>query len=96
MVPAKWKRELIATVNKHAPQTRIYLFGSRAKTRRNTRSDIDIALDFGAPLSTRIIGNIKEDLAQSHIPYFVDIVDVHMVSQDMYDDIMRDGIVWKS
>lgn len=81
-------------IRKYLPKTKIVLFGSRARGTHNSGSDIDIALDNGEPISWAIMGSIKEDIAESNIPFFVDIVDMHEISDDMLHSINKEGIEW--
>lgn len=85
---------LIAIIKKHLPNTKIYLFGSQAKGTYNPGSDIDIALDNITPIDWSILGSIKEDIADSNILLFVDVVDIHDVSDEIKKQIIRDGIPW--
>ena len=73
----------------------IWLFGSRARGTHYARSDIDIALDTGKPLPRVDIGEARDMLAESNIPYKIDVVDVHGVSQEMREAIYREGIIWR-
>ena len=81
-------------IRKYLPETKIVLFGSRARRTHNPGSDIDIALDNGKHISWAIMGSIKEDIEESNIPFFVDVVDMHEVSDDMLRSIKREGIEW--
>lgn len=90
----KYKNDLIAIINKHLPNAKIYLFGSRARGTHNPGSDIDIAVDTGAPINWSILGELKEDIVESNIPLFVDIVDINNVSEDMKKQIKKDGVLW--
>jgi len=81
-------------IRKYLPKTKIFLFGSRARGTHNQGSDIDIALDNGGPISWAIMGSIKEDIEESNIPFFVDVVDMHGVLDDMLHSIKKEGIEW--
>ena len=90
-----YKNTIILTVEKYTPTAKIYLFGSRARGSHAPGSDIDIALACEDQISPRSIGRIKEDLEESRIPFFIDVVDVNAVSEDMRRQILTDGVVWK-
>ncbi len=94
MVPEKYKKILIAIIKKHLPEAKIYLFGSRAQKTHSSRSDIDIALDAKNQLPLTVLGNIKDDIRESIIPYFVDIVDLHDSSDSLQQQILSHGIAW--
>lgn len=91
----KYKKKIIALVNALAPDAKIYLYGSRARGTNNEWSDIDIALDADKPIERLTIGELRDIMEASNLPYNVDIVDVHNISPEMYNSIMRDKIVWK-
>jgi len=90
----RYKDELISIIIKHLPHATIYLFGSRARSTHSPGSDIDIAIDAERPISWSTLGEIKEAIEESMVPFFVDIVDVNSVSEDMKKRIMEEGIVW--
>ncbi len=95
MVPKKYKTCAISLISKRLPTAKIYLFGSRAKTRHPERSDIDIAVDTGHEVSGRIMGDLRDDFCASNIPFFVDVVDVHSLSNEMKNEIMSYAVPWK-
>lgn len=75
---------------------KVYLHGSRAKGNHRQFSDIDIALEGGAgPLDPALLAEIREALAESHIPYTADVVDLATTDQRFRDRVRREGILWK-
>jgi len=88
------KKLLIEIIKKHLPQTKIYLFGSRARKDHVSESDIDIALNNGKKIDSDILGIIKEKAEESTIPFTVDIIDLHATSKDLKTQILKDGILW--
>ena len=90
----KYKDELISIIHKHLPGCTIYLFGSRALDREQPGSDIDIALDAGKIIDHRKLVAIQLDFDETTIPMEMDLVDLHMASQELKDDILREGIKW--
>lgn len=91
-----YKNEILAIITKHVPRAKIYLFGSRAKKTNHPGSDIDIAVDAGFVLDRHLIGDIKEEIENSTIPFFVDVVDLQAVSEQMRDQILKDGVLWST
>lgn len=75
---------------------RVYLFGSCARGDAHLLSDIDVAIEPLEPLSPVVLADIREDLEESTVPYFVDVVDLSEVKPEFRARVMRDGIVWKS
>ena len=91
-----YKKKIIAVLSAPFPGAKIYLFGSRARGNHGERSDIDIAIDSGKELPQVDIGEARDMLAESNIPYKIDVVDLHGVPKDMREDILKEGILWKS
>ena len=85
---------LLPIISKHVPKCTVYLFGSRARGEHREGADMDVAIDAGIPIDSKIILRIKQDIDDSRIPVFVDVIDVHSVSDRMRKEIERDGIVW--
>ena len=73
---------------------RIFLCGSRARGRAAPGSDIDIAILPLAPLPAGILGDLREALEESTIPYEVDIIDLSTVNEAFRSKVLREGIVW--
>jgi len=90
----KYKDELIAIVHKHVPGCTIYLFGSRALDKEYSGSDIDIALDTGKVIDHKKLLAIQLDFDETTIPMEMDLVDLCAVSQELKDDILREGVKW--
>lgn len=88
------KEKIINVIHALIPQADIYLFGSRATEQHHAKSDFDIALDAGQPLNRLDVGEIRDMLNASNIPYQFDIVDFHNVGQDLKNDIIKEGILW--
>ena len=81
-------------IQKHLPNAKIILYGSRARQTNAPGADIDIALDMGKKIDRSIIIAIKDDLEESALPILFDVVDYHAVSEHMRNEIKRDGKVW--
>lgn len=95
MVDEKYKKKLIEIIEKHIPKCKIFLFGSRVQKCHPESSDIDIAIDVGKELESSLLGKIREEVEESTIPYFVDVVDVNNVSDKMKEQIFKYGVLWK-
>jgi predicted nucleotidyltransferase len=61
------------------PETRVWVFGSRATATARRYSDLDLALEGDKPLSTDVLGDIAEALSESDLPYKVDVIDLRSV-----------------
>jgi predicted nucleotidyltransferase len=58
------------------PNTRVWVFGSRATATARRYSDLDLALEAEQPLNPAIVGEIAEALSESDLPYKVDVIDL--------------------
>ena len=59
-------------------------------------SDIDLALDTGKKLPRLTVGELRDIMVATNIPYKVDIVDFHNITDAMQKAIMKDKVVWKA
>ncbi len=91
----KDKKKIIGILLVLVPDARIYLFGSRARGTNAEYSDIDIALDVGSRIPVKVIDEAKAMLAESNIPYKIDIVDIFQVGEVMRNQILKERIIWK-
>ena len=92
----EYQKKIIAILSALFPNTKIYLFGSRARGTNQEFSDIDIALDAGTKLRRADVGEARDMLSESNIPYKIDIVDFQDISEEMRKFILQEGILWKS
>ncbi len=91
----KHKDLLISIIEKHLPKCSIFLFGSRALENHEAESDVDLALDAGKKINLTVLYAILGDIEESSIPFFVDVVDLHGVSEDFKESIEKDFVAWK-
>lgn len=77
------------------PESKIYLFGSRARGDYTERSDIDIAIDLGRKMEIREIAKARGVLDGLNLPHRIDVVDIHLISTAMKTFILNEGVVWK-
>lgn len=78
------------------PNAKVYLFGSYARGDAIRGSDIDIAIDNNAPLDIIDNQKIREMIDVLGLVQRVDVVDFQRIPATMKDNILREGIVWKS
>ena len=87
------RRITLFALKGHAIKT--WLFGSRATGSARSFSDIDLALDAGAGSVPRdLLVRLSCALEESHIPFRVDIVDMHSVSPAVRESIGKEGQLW--
>ena len=79
---------LKSILNKHIPNETIWLFGSRATPNVKPYSDIDLAIITNTPLSSGLLSRLETDLAESDLPYKVDLIDWSMIDNE-FKSIIR-------
>ncbi|WP_051341540.1 nucleotidyltransferase family protein [Azospirillum halopraeferens] len=73
---------------------RVYLFGSCARGAPRPYSDIDVAIEPLHPLPPALLATLAEDLEDSTVPYFVDVVDLSTASPGIRRAVTEEGIEW--
>ena len=83
-----------AIFSKYEDVKRVHIFGSRAKGTENQGSDIDLAvMNDGVKDST--LSQLIEDFSDSSLPYFVDLVSYHQLSNPNFiEHIDRVGVAF--
>lgn len=66
---------LRSILRRHFPTLPIWAFGSRVTGTAKPYSDIDLVLHSETPISMRALACLEEDLADSDLPFRVDVVD---------------------
>ena len=81
-----------------APDTRVWVFGSRATWKTKRSSDLDLAIDAGRKLSKQENMNLANEFDESDLPYKVDIVDMRNLSETFKKIVERDRVEldWKN
>lgn len=78
-------------------KAQIYLFGSFARGEARPSSDVDIAiLPLESSIPNHVIAGLRNELEESNIPYFVDVVDLSKVDQNFKKQILSEAILWKN
>lgn len=90
----KYKKQLITIIHRHVHSCTIYLFGSRARKTNKEGADVDLALDAGKKIDLNVILTIKDEIEQTTIPVFVDVVDFQSAPKELKEEIKKDGILW--
>ena len=94
VVEPEIKTKIVGLLKFLIPEAQVYLFGSRAKAIHQEFSDIDLALDAGGPLDLRRVNEARSVLQSLSIPYKVDLVDFHRVSELMKKSILEERVLW--
>jgi uncharacterized protein len=96
VVKREYREQIIEIIKKHLPEAKIYLFGSRSRGTNHPGSDIDIAVDTSHKIDRSIIHKIKDELEDTTIPFFVDVIDWYSAEDTLKSQVKKDGILWTS
>lgn len=96
MIEERFKKQLIEIISKQLPNAKVYLYGSRASGDFRSGSDIDLALDNGEKISFHDLSSIKDDIEQSKIPFFVDVVDLFTAEGEFKKQVLKTRVLWKN
>ncbi len=76
-------------------ETRVLVFGSRAKGGVKRSSGLDLAIDAGRPLTRAEELALADAFEESDLPYRVDVVDLASVNDPFRSTILRDALPLK-
>lgn len=74
----------------------VFLFGSWAAGRPTRTSDVDIGVLPARDLPSGVLARLRQALAESHVPYPVEVVDLRTVDPSFRRKVMREGIRWNA
>ena len=74
------------------PDARVLVYGSRARGTAKNTSDLDLALDAGAPVPADKVLQLQNLFACSYLPFRVDVVDLNTVTDDFRAHILKHGV----
>ena len=80
---------ILFTLHHHMPQARFLAFGSRVSGTAKPYSDLDIAVMDEKPIHLLTLSALTEALSESDLPFKVDIVDWHRISEEFQQVILR-------
>lgn len=92
----RYKKILLDIINKKIPNCKVYLFGSRARRDHKSGSDFDLAIDAGKEILLLDILAIQNEIEETNIPVFVDIVDMQTASDQLKEEVKNEGILWRN
>ena len=75
-------------------RAKVYLFGSRSRGDARRWSDVDVAVLPLEPLPRNLLGEIREALEESKVPYTVDVVDLSQADASFKEAVEREGVLW--
>jgi predicted nucleotidyltransferase len=86
-------RLLSSILHQHVPGRAVWAFGSRTTGRAKPYSDLDLAVMGDVPLSLDTRAALNDALAQSDLPWKVDVVDWANTGSAFREIIKRDRVV---
>lgn len=92
MLKHKYLTQLKDILNRHllGEKVKIFIYGSSIE--RDEFRDIDVGIE-GA-VDDRQISSLKEQIEQSSLPYFVDVINFNKVSSDFKKAVFQGKILW--
>lgn len=102
---SRYKKQICEIIKKFIPNCKIILFGSRARNTHQPGADIDIAIlkkqvppstDTETPIDKKVLGLIEEEIEETSIPLFVDLIDLQNTSEELKEKIKKEGILWET
>lgn len=83
------KAKIISLCQAIIPNATVWLYGSRARGDFSKSSDIDLALDAGAPIGYLLIGELKDVLEAANIYHRFDIVDLQALPGNEFKSVIQ-------
>lgn len=94
-IDPRHKKIIINIIKMKLSKAKIYAFGSRVKGTNKKYSDLDIALDNSEnTIDLSVKSQLEEALAQTAIPYKVDLVDLSLIDSDFKKNIFLNYEEW--
>lgn len=79
-------------LNEHVPDCEVRAFGSRAKWNARDYSDLDLAVVGQQPQGWRVLNRLETAFRESDLPFRVDVLDWHDISDNFREMIEADCI----
>jgi len=87
---------ILKAIAYHFSNAKVILFGSRARGTNESGSDIDLAVDIGEKIPLEEMTRVRKTLENLPIALEMGIVDMHSISDELKEIILREGIIWKN
>jgi predicted nucleotidyltransferase len=93
-IPEEDRALVIRLVRGLLPNVRIVAFGSRVRSSARKYSDLDVALDAGAPIALSTLSALRERLAECRLAYTVDCIDLRAIDEEFRSHVEATGVPW--
>lgn len=96
-IDPKYYKEIVHILTDIFPGTLIYYIRDTIKesTQDGKEPEVDIALDLGRKIGDKDIGQAQRALAETHIPYTINLFDLNGVSDFERKNIINKAQAWK-
>jgi predicted nucleotidyltransferase len=89
-------KELEIILNKYVADCAVFAFGSRIKGTARQYSDLDLCIKGKEPLGLKRFSELQDAFSESNIPYKVDIIDWHTISESFRQIIEENKVILKA
>lgn len=79
-------------LQRHLPDRKVHIFGSRAHGRAKPWSDLDLAIVDETPLGDLPLAEARADFEESDLPFQVDLVPLRDLPPSLKENILRHGV----
>ena len=83
---------LLAFLRRHLPDVAVWAYGSRVKCTANPYSDLDLVA-FTSPAQRPAVSELKDELAESDLPFLVDLHIWDEVPERFHEIIRKEYVV---
>ena len=90
-ITAEQRRTILALLDRHLPDTQAWVYGSRVKWTSRPQSDLDLVV-FATPEQRRQVGDLREALGESDLPFRVDLFVWDEVPEPFRKEIENDHV----
>jgi predicted nucleotidyltransferase len=78
---AEYAKTVKSLVRSRLPRAQIKVFGSRVSEGARSYSDLDIALVDQGKIPLAVMVALRDDFAESDLPFRVDVIDWHAITE---------------
>lgn len=94
-IEASHLEKVLQILEKHLPAFPVWAYGSRVKGNARPYSDLDLAVISTEDLSLKLMADLKNDFAESDLPFRVEICDWMAISEDFRNIIKENYFILK-
>ncbi len=91
-ITAEQREMLLAFLRRHLPGVAVWAYGSRVKFTAHPNSDLDL-VGFASPAQRPAVSELKDELAESALPFLVDLHILDEVPERFHEIIRKEYVV---